>query len=38
LSQYGINAVVTEISVNAGENTVLVQISANLERLFPSVV
>jgi Flp pilus assembly protein TadG len=38
LSQYGINAVVTEISVNAGENTVLVQVSANLERLFPSVV
>jgi uncharacterized membrane protein len=38
LSLYGINAVVTEISVNAGENTVLVQVSANLDRLFPSVV
>jgi Flp pilus assembly protein TadG len=38
LSQYGINAVVTEISVNSGENTVLVQVSANLGRLFPSVV
>jgi hypothetical protein len=38
LSQYGINAVVTGITVNEVENTVLVQVSANLERLFPSVV
>jgi len=38
LSQYGVNAVVTGISVDAGEDTVLVQVSANLERLFPSVV
>ena len=38
LAQYGIHAVVTGISVNAGADTVLVQVSANLERLFPSVV
>lgn len=38
LSQYGVNAVVTGISVDAGKDTVLVQVSANLERLFPSVV
>jgi uncharacterized membrane protein len=38
LSQYGVNAVVTGISVDAGDDTVLVQVSANLERLFPSVV
>lgn len=38
LSQYGVNAVVTGISVDAGEDTVLVQLSANLDRLFPSVV
>lgn len=38
LVQYGVNAVVTGISVDAGEDTVLVQVSANLERLFPSVV
>ena len=38
LTQYGVNAVVTGISVDAGEDTVLVQVSANLERLFPSVV
>jgi Flp pilus assembly protein TadG len=38
LSQYGVNAVVTGISVDAGEDTVLVQVSANLDRLFPSVV
>jgi Flp pilus assembly protein TadG len=38
LAQYGVNAVVTGISVDAGNNTVLVQVSANLERLFPSVV
>jgi len=38
LAQYGVNAVVTGISADAGEDTVLVQVSANLERLFPSVV
>lgn len=38
LAQYGVNAYVTGISVDAGEDTVLVQVSANLERLFPSVV
>lgn len=38
LSQYGVNAVVTGISVNAGEDTVQVQVSANLDRLFPSIV
>jgi hypothetical protein len=30
--------VVTGISVDAGDDTVLVQVSANLDRLFPSVV
>lgn len=38
LAKYGVNAVVTGISVDAGEDTVLVQVSANLDRLFPSVV
>jgi hypothetical protein len=38
LSRYGVHAVVTGISVDAGEDTVLVQVSANLDRLFPSVV
>jgi hypothetical protein len=38
LAQYGISAVVAGISVDAGEDTVLVQVSANLDRLFPSVV
>ncbi len=38
LSKYGVNAVVTGISVDAGDDTVLVQVSANLDRLFPSVV
>jgi phage-related baseplate assembly protein len=38
LAQYGVNAVVTGITVDAGDDTVLVQVSANLERLFPSVV
>ena len=38
LAQYGIHAVVTGISVDAGEDTVLVQVSANLDRLFPSIV
>lgn len=38
LAQYGVNAVVTGITVDAGEDTVLVQVSANIDRLFPSVV
>jgi Flp pilus assembly protein TadG len=38
LEHYGVHAVVTGISVDAGEDTVLVQVSANLNRLFPSVV
>lgn len=38
LAQYGVYAVVTEITVDAREDTELVQVSANLERLFPSVV
>ena len=38
LSKYGVNAIVTGISVDAGEDTVLVQVSANLDRLFPSIV
>lgn len=38
LAQYGVHAVVTGILVDASEDTVLVQVSANLERLFPSVV
>jgi hypothetical protein len=38
LAQFGINAVVTGINVDAGKHTVLVQVSANLDRLFPSVV
>jgi len=38
LAQYGVYAVVTGITVDIGEDTVLVQVSANLERLFPSVV
>lgn len=38
LAQYGVHAVVTGISVDAGDDTVLVRVSANLERLFPSVV
>jgi hypothetical protein len=38
LSRYGVNAVVTGISVDAGKDTVLVQVSANLDKLFPSVV
>jgi len=38
LSRYGVNAVVTGISVDAGDDTVLVQVSANLDRLFPSAV
>ena len=38
LAQYGVHAVVTGIAVNDEEDTVMVQVSANLERLFPSVV
>jgi hypothetical protein len=38
LSQYGVNAVVTVISVEPEDDTVLVQVFANLNRLFPSVV
>ncbi len=38
LKRYGVDAVVTGIAVDAGKDTVLVQVSANLERLFPSVV
>ena len=38
LAQYGVNAVVTEISLDANADTILVQVSANLDRLFPSVV
>ena len=38
LAQYGIHAIVTGVSVNAGADTVLVKVSANVERLFPSVV
>jgi hypothetical protein len=38
LARYGIDAVVTGITVDAGKHTVLVQVSANLDRLFPSVV
>jgi hypothetical protein len=38
LAQCGVHAVVTGISVNAGEDTVRVQVSANLVHLFPSLV
>lgn len=38
LAQYGVNVVVTGITVDAGEDTVLLQVSANLDRLFPGVV
>ncbi len=38
LAQYGINAIVTGISVDARKETVSVQVSAYLRRLFPSVV
>jgi hypothetical protein len=34
----GVHEVVPGISVDAVEDTVLVRVSANLERLFPSVV
>jgi hypothetical protein len=38
MAQYGVHAVVTGIMVDASEDTVLVQVSANIERLFPGVV
>jgi Flp pilus assembly protein TadG len=38
LSQYGVDALVTGISVDAGDDTVLVQVLANLQRLFPTLV
>ncbi len=38
LAEHGVYAIVTGISVDAGNDTVLVQVSANLDRLFPSVV
>ncbi len=38
LAQHGVNAVVTGITMDAGEDTVLVQVTANLDRLFPNVV
>jgi Flp pilus assembly protein TadG len=38
LSRYGVNAMVTGISLDAGEDTVFVQVSADLDRLFPNVV
>jgi hypothetical protein len=38
LAQYGVNALVMRINVNARKHTVLVQVSANIDRLFPSVV
>jgi hypothetical protein len=38
LAQYGVHTVVTGITLNDEEDTVMVQVSANLERLFPSVV
>jgi hypothetical protein len=38
LANYGIHAIVTGISVNAGADTVRVQVSADPDRFFPSVV
>ena len=38
LSKYGLSALVTGISVDSDTDTVLVHVSANLDRLFPSVV
>ena len=38
LANYGIHAIVTGISVNAGADTVLVHVSADLDRFFPNVV
>ena len=37
LKKYGVDAVVTGIAVDAGKDTVRVQVSANLELIFPSV-
>jgi Flp pilus assembly protein TadG len=37
-SRYDVNAAVTDVLVDPGNDTVLVQVSANLDRLFPSVV
>ncbi len=38
LANYGIHAIVTGISMNADADTVVVQVSADLDRFFPSVV
>ena len=38
LSHYGVQAMVTGISVDSGKNTVLVMVSADLALFFPSVV
>jgi Flp pilus assembly protein TadG len=38
LASRGIHAVVTGISVHPGDDTVLVQVSARIDALFPSVV
>ena len=38
LVQYGVHAMVTGITVDSREDTVLVQVSANLELLFPDIV
>ncbi len=38
LERHGVHAVVTGISVDPGDDTVLVQVSANLDRLFPDIV
>jgi Flp pilus assembly protein TadG len=38
LNKYGVHAVVTGILVDSGDDTVLVQVSANLDQLFPSMV
>jgi Flp pilus assembly protein TadG len=37
LARYGVNALVTGIAIDAGKDTVSVQVSANLDRLFPSI-
>ena len=38
LMQFGINPVVTGVNVDAGKHIIQVQVSATLDRLFPSVV
>jgi hypothetical protein len=38
LAPYGIMAVVTGINLDAGKHTMLVRVSANLDRLFPGLV